>query len=318
MRRVLTLTIVILIVSLAINIKLLDRINIANEIVKSEENFREDVKRYPLLSPRIMREAHPDFIFNFLDLRTKIHQQLDPLGDDIALYFEYLPNGTSINVNAGSDFFAASLFKLPVVMAYFRHKERVGNKPEMKVKLTREMIDNRFGDLWKKGEGYEIGLDEAARLALVYSDNTAAEALAPAITQEDFDDVYEGLDIDLQIASSGAVMTVRNYSSILKALYYSAVLTKVDSQEILSHLTHSPFNDKLAAGVPKDVVVAHKIGVIDEQSYRDCGIIYVPSRPYILCMISNGTEKQAQERISIISKLVFDYVSSAKSIPLAQ
>ncbi len=313
MRRSFVLVVVILILSIVINIYLFSKRNIAGEIIKSEERFQNDVQTYQFLSPRIFRETHPDFIFNFLDLRAALHLKLDPLGDDFGMYFEYLPNGTSININAGNEFIAASLFKLPVVMAYYRHKERAGEK-DRKVKLTKEMLDNRFGDLWMKGEGYEISLNEAARMALVKSDNTAAEALGAVITQQDFDDVYEGLDIDLQIASSGAVMTARNYSSILKSLYYSAVLTKEDSEEILNYLTQSEFNDKLVAGIPSGVTVAHKIGVIDGASYRDCGIVYVPSRVYILCMISQGTEQQARDRMSSVSKMVYDYVSSAKSL----
>lgn len=313
MRRLFVLGVILFAVSLLTNIYLLGRRNIADQVVKSEERFRADTKTYEFLSPRIFRDVHPDFIFNFLQLRADLHKRLDPLGDNFGMYFEYLPTGTSININAGSEFYAASLFKLPVVMAYYRHKERTGEK-NLKVKLTKEMLDNRFGDLWMKGVGYEISLDEAVKLALIKSDNTAAEALAPAITQEDFDDVYEGLDIDLQIASEGAVMTARNYSSILKALYYSAVLTKADSQEILSYLTQSEFDDKLRAGIPTDIKVAHKIGVIDNQSYRDCGIVYVPGRSYILCMISNGTEDEARERMKSVSKMIYDYVSSAKSV----
>lgn len=111
-------------------------------------------------------------------------------------------------------------------MAYFRHKEKSNSKNDMKVNLTEEMIDDRFGDLWTKGAGYEISLDEAAKLTLTKSDNTAANALIKAIDQEDFDDVYQGLDIDIQVASQGAIMTAKNYSSILKALYFSAVLQK--------------------------------------------------------------------------------------------
>lgn len=275
--------------------------------------FQSLVARYPLLSPRILRDNHSDFIFNFLDLRTKLHAKLDALNNDFALYFEYLPTGISININSTNDFYAASLFKLPVVMAYFKHKERVNSTEDIKVKLTAEMLDNRYGELWKKGVGYEIGMDEAAKLALTKSDNTAAEALAPIITQPDFDDVYQGLDININIASQGAILNVRNYSSILKALYFASVLTRDDSQKILSYLSMTDFNDKLVAGIPNGVTVAHKIGVIDPDSYRDCGIVYVPNRPYILCMISHGTEKQAQQRMKEVSRMVYDYVATAKS-----
>ena len=284
-----------------------------NKSGESARNYNSSIVQYPLLSPRILRDTRSDFIFNFLELRKNLHSVLDPLQDKFALYFEYLPTGTSISINSSNEFYAASLFKLPVVMAYFRHKERLHTTTEQKIKLTPEMIDSRFGDLWQKGVGYEIGMDEAAELALTKSDNTAAEALGPAITQEDFDDVYQGLDINIQIASQGAIMTAKNYSSVLKALYFSAVLTKDDSQKILTYLTKTDFNDKLVAGIPTGVTIAHKIGVIDKNAYRDCGIIYVPNRPYILCMVSTGTEDEARIRMSQVSKLIYTYVVGAKS-----
>ncbi len=283
------------------------------EQAKSQKNYQNALKKYPLLSPHTLQDIHGDFLLNFLDLRSKLHQMVDPLGDNIELYFEYLPTGTSIGINSNNNFFAASLFKLPVVMAYYRHKEQMPPNSDYKVRLTNDMLDNRFGDLWQKGVGYEIDLDEASRLALEKSDNTAAKALGSVITQDDFNDVYLGVDVDLQIASEGAVMTVKKYASILKALYYSAVLTRDDSETILGYLSHSDFNDKLVSGIPKEVVVAHKIGVIDQQSYMDCGIVYVPYRPYMLCMVSEGTEEAARQRMSSISKTIYDYVVNAKS-----
>ncbi len=315
MRRIILVILVILfVVSLIFNGYLWQENSRKDTLVEYDTAFHAALKRYPLLSPRILRDTHPDFILNFLDLRTNLHKKLDSLGDKFSMYFEYLPTGNSIGINANNEFYAASLFKLPVVMAYFRRKELTNTKEDVKVKLTKEMLDSRFGDLWQKGEGYEIGLDEAVQLALEKSDNTAAEALGAAITQDAFNDVYEAIDIPLQITNNGAVMTAKNYSSILKALYFSAVLTKEDSSKTLDYLTHSEFNDKLIAGLPKDITVAHKIGVIDEKSYMDCGIVYIPSRPYILCMVSSGTEDDARSRMSSTSKMIYDFVSNAKSL----
>lgn len=263
MRRILLIVLAsILVLSLTANIYLLSSSK-SSRAQRNQPRFQKAIKEYPLLSPRVLVNNRADVILNFLSLRNSLHQKVDPLKDNFALYFEYLPTGTSIGINSSSEFYAASLFKLPVVMAYFRRKELTHETRDIKVRLTKQMLDNRFGDLWQKGEGYEIGLDEAAQLALEKSDNTAAEALGAFITQDAFDDVYEGIDIDLEITSSGAVMTAKNYSSILKALYFSAVLTKEDSQKILSYLTKSEFNDKLVAGIPGGVTVAHKIGVID-------------------------------------------------------
>jgi beta-lactamase class A len=286
------------------------------QTVSQEKNrFTQLEKTHPLLSKRILADFPQDILINFLPLRSKLQQTTKPYGDSFALYFEYLPTGTSIGINEKSEFIAASLFKLPIVMAYYRHKERLKDEHDPTVTLSSDMLDDRFGDLWKKGEGYSINLGDAVEMALKESDNTAVRALVPELSKTDFDNVYEGLDIDLKINNDGALMTAKHYGSILKALYFSAVLTKDHSQEILNHLTQTKFRDKLPAGIPEEIPVAHKIGVIEEpeyEAYMDCGIVYVPRRPYLLCMISKSDDKTARERMSLISKIIYEHVSSQK------
>lgn len=280
--------------------------------ISQSKNFSREQEKYPLLSKRILQEFPQDVLVNFLDLRNQLRQQAASFGDSFGFYFEYLPTGTSININGTNEFHAASLFKLPVVMAYYHSRERFNSKDDPEITLTKEMIDNQFGDLWKKGPGYKLKTSEAVRLALTESDNTAARSLVPLIDKSDFEAVYQGLDIDLQSDNEGAILSAKSYSSILKALYFSAALDKDSSEEILDTLTKTKFPDKLAAGVPTDVLVSHKIGDYNDdqgnEAFMDCGIVYVPRRPYILCMLSVGNEQIARERMQAISKTIYSYI----------
>lgn len=284
-------------------------------VLKNENHFAQLQEKYPYLSKRILMEFPQDILINFLPLRKKIKETTRSYGKSFAVYFEYLPTGTSIGINEKDEFIAASLFKLPVVMAYYRHKEQAHNDADPTIKLKKDMLDKRFGDLWQKGEGYEINLKDAVRTTLEKSDNTAARALVPQIAQEDFADVYQGLDIDLKVKDQGALLSAKQYASILKALFYSAVLTKDHSQEILSYMTQTDFHDKLPAGIPDNVSVAHKIGVVELENYEaylDCGIVYLPRRPYVLCMISQSDEETARIRMKNMSKVVYEYVAGVK------
>ena len=64
------------------------------------------------------------------------------------------------------------------------------------------------------------------------------------------------------------------------------------------------------AGLPKDIGVSHKIGTDDpDMTYRDCGIVYVPERNYILCLGSSGASQLvANNFMSEISKAAYDFV----------
>jgi beta-lactamase class A len=266
-------------------------------------------QKYPFVSQQVLEGDGDDIIVNFLPLRQQLHQIIDPYQNDFAMYFEYLPSGTSIGINRTDEFTAASLLKIPVVMAYYNRKENLGIKDDQMVEIQPNELNNKYGDLYKKGAGYKLTLDDAVKLAITESDNTASLVIADHITNSDYKNVYDGLDIPLTVKDNTPVITANDYTDILKSLFYSSILSPEDSQKILSIMTQTKFHDMLPAGVPSTIPVAHKIGLIDNQIYQDCGIVYAPKRPYALCMISKSDRKTAQARMSNVSKVIYNYVS---------
>jgi len=269
--------------------------------------------QYPYLSKRILQEHVNDYLINFLLLRRELHKAIKPYQSDFAMYFEYLPTGSSININEKVEFSAASLIKVPIVMAYYHYKERTGITSDPTVVIEAEHIDDGDGELWKKGPGTKINLGEAVKLVLIESDNTAAIVIARNIPHQDFEAVYEGLDVDLYEEGNEVIITAKQYSSILKALYFSSVLSKESSNYILSLLATKTPRDKITLGVPSKIKIANKTGILAEALYQDCGIIYVPKRPYLLCLISRSDEKGATRRMKEISAIIYDYVSGANT-----
>lgn len=306
--------IVALLFSVALNISGIAYFVLTQNSVNSDQSFEALQAKYPLVSKRILQDPPIDIIVNFLTLRKNLKTETDPFGSTFGVYFEYLPTGTSIGVNATDEFHAASLFKTPIVMAYYHTRERLNITDNPTLSLTSESIDSQFGNLWQKGVGYRLKASDAVKLALEESDNTAAKLLVPLIGSVDFEAVYQGLDIDLTVDKDGAILTPKSYASIFKALYFSSVLSKDSSQEILNYLSKSKFPDKLAAGVPPNITIAHKIGdFVDKdgnEAFTDCGIIYYPRRPYLVCMVSKTDEQTARTRMQDISKMIYDYISS--------
>ena len=65
------------------------------------------------------------------------------------------------------------------------------------------------------------------------------------------------------------------------------------SEKALGLLQKSEFHKGLVAGVPSGTIVAHKFGerdglTIGEKQLHDCGIIYYPGNPYLLCVMTRG------------------------------
>src|SRR5882757_8053655 len=98
--------------------------------------------KYPLLSGRAINPNGVNaLIVNFLPLRKQVHKIVDPYGSSFAVYFEYIPTGTTIGVNEDRNFTAESLLKVPVVMAYYHKKEVMGIKTDPTVAITQSELN---------------------------------------------------------------------------------------------------------------------------------------------------------------------------------
>lgn len=305
----------LLAVSLIFNIFFLNRPEERKEnTVGAEDNFNSLKERFPLLAQRILLEEPNDVLINFLPLRVKLRELTKDYGFSFAFYFEYLPTGTSIGVNEKEDFVGASLIKLPIVIAFYHQQQRQGiDLINKKVAIIKEDLDKDFGSLWTAGEGAEITLGTAAKTALIESDNTAANILARNVLRQDFDEVYEGLDIDIKSGQDTTFVSSKGYSSILKALYFSAILNKENSQKVLELLSQSHAEDKLRKPLPDDIVVANKFGIYKNEGFQDCGIVYLPKRNYLLCMMSKTDEEEAGKRMEVVSKAIYDFLKKTNS-----
>lgn len=272
----------------------------------------ELANKYPLLSKRIFMESQNDFLIHFVPLRNAMNNYVTKQKEEIGVYFEYLPTGTSIGVNDRLEVRFASLIKIPVVMAAYKQIEQGNLSLHNSIVIQEENIHKGFGSLWKKGAGTTITLEEAIRLSLVESDNTALRAITSQLPLGAIEDVFNNLDITVDSGDGYPIISPKNYSSILRSLYLSSYLDRKDSYAILEYLTKTPFADMIDAGVPDDITVAHKIGVFDPLGiFSDCGIVYVPNRPYIICVMVKSDQATATKHMQLLSKMIYGFVSQA-------
>jgi beta-lactamase class A len=267
---------------------------------------------YPLLAKRIFIEDPNDTIINFVPLRRALEEKFAALTVPYSFSFEYIPTGTTIRIGDDKELVGASLLKLPVVMDLYRAAELGKVDLDQTVTIQPNELNDQFGDLWKRGAGAKLKLREAAKLALVQSDNTAiliVQHHIPADMSAD-DQALSAVDADYNATADQVTISSKSFSSILKCLYFTCYLNRDDSQEILSDLSGSDFDTQITAPIPQDVVVAHKIGVqFDKLTESDCGIFYVPKRPYLLCMMVGLPTDQANQFMSDVSSTVYKAVT---------
>jgi beta-lactamase class A len=278
-------------------------------------------EKYNLLSKRLFVENQNDIIVNLAPLRSQINDYLSKQGYKYSFYLEYLPSGTSIRAGDSTELVGASLMKLPVIMDIYKAADENKINLDDKIRLNDQTLSSGFGTLYQEGVGREITYREAVKLALTESDNTAARALLLETEKYNSpkDRALNFLDVDFNETEMSEQPTIlisaRSYSSFLQCLYLSCFNSYESSQEILQYMTESDFHTRIEAGVEdKSIKIAHKIGTFSEQSSSDCGIVYVPRRPYSFCLMINSTDMKIDDVIAEVSKMTYEYIKNTNVI----
>ncbi len=259
---------------------------------------------------------------------------------DAAVYYRDLRAGPVFGINETAPYAPASLLKLPLALLYLAKEDEnpgfLRKQPMLKYTLPSEEGRNVPGrplsslnlgqafpppDEILPGKPYQI--EDLLRRLLAYSDNRANDLLAEHVLQglggeQEFVQVYRDLGMIDSESLGDETITVRSYSSIFRLLYNANYVSAELSEKALSWLAESSFTEGLVAGVPKGLSVSHKFGERELstqkiQQLHDCGIVFFPSNPYLLCIMTKGKDvHQLAGVIADISRFVYEEVDSRR------
>jgi beta-lactamase class A len=248
---------------------------------------------------------------------------------EASVYFRDLEAGPTLGIRENEDFSPASLLKLPFVLAYFRYEEERGGFVNQSLVYQGEAqvaADTIYSQIEKPpslelGKNYSV--EELMQRAITFSDNQSHFLLGEKFTATVPDGVTEILRTfqDLGIidprSPTEEVVSVRNYALLFRALYFVSYLNPAHSEQVLSWMAASTYNKGLEAGVPAGVKIAHKFGERELEGglkqLHDCGIVYYPDNPYVLCIMTKGTDwDEMAAVIGEISRRVYEEVDSRR------
>jgi len=239
----------------------------------------------------------------------------------ISVYFRDLNNGPWLGINEKEDFSPASLIKVPLLITYYKEAEK--NPDILKQSLTYTPIKIDKQDILPSvtltpNQSYTV--DELIRNMIVYSDNTAYELLLNNIDNRLLVDTYTNLGINLDKAfldPSGNILSVKSYAAFFRILYNGSYLNNEMSEKALALLSQVQYRDGLVKGINNpNVLISHKFGErtytdTGEKQLHDCGIVYLPQKPYLICIMTRGKDfSQLSAAIAQISKTVYQELSS--------
>lgn len=237
-----------------------------------------------------------------------------------SVYLRDLNNGPWVGINEKDEFSPASLIKVPLLIAYLKQAEE--NPSLLEIPLTINNIDaykdQNLIPSTLLGLGQQYKTIDLLRQMIVYSDNVAYEALNANFSGPDLIGTYQdfGIDISKGLSDpSGNILSVKDYASFFRILFNASYLSEKNSELALEILTQSKYEDGLRAGVPSNIAIAHKFGerrylLTSETQLHDCGIVYLPENPYLLCVMTKGTDfNLLTSVIAEISRIVYLNVS---------
>jgi beta-lactamase class A len=233
----------------------------------------------------------------------------------ISLYYRDLSNGPWFGIDENEKFFSASLLKVPIMMALFKYSENV-NPSYLDKKILYKGIESEISSYFFSKEtlvlNNEYKISDLMEKMIINSDNKAKDLILTDLDMSFYNKVYEDLGIENPFFNQNDnKISAREISSFFRILYNSTYLSNYNSEKSLKILSKTNFDKGLKRGIG-NTKIAHKfgersyIGSVITKQLHDCGIIYIPNKPYILCIMTEGNDfNKLSDSIANISEIAY-------------
>jgi beta-lactamase class A len=215
---------------------------------------------------------------------NEIEAQLRKEADKPKLHagiFAYEPaTGKYVDVDGHQSIAAASIIKLPVLIALMQEMDKGTLKPSDKVYVTKDLIGGGSGILQWRTPGTQLTLGEATELMIKISDNTATNIVVNALGGMD--------NVNQRFAKMNLHQTrINNWLPDLGGTNRTSpyeltyLLSRVDQGELISKegrhwayqlMEHVKTRSLLPVGLMPGATIAHKTGDIGSM-VGDAGIV---------------------------------------------
>ena len=227
-----------------------------------------------------------------------------------------------IVINPNEIYTPGSLYKVPLMMAYYKLAEEDPAILSQELYYTGEQnldVGENVKSPVQLTPGKSYSIEALIEHMIRYSDNNADQLLLKNLLatgkRAALTDIFNDLNITFgSLSTNTDLLTSQKYTLFLRVLYNATYLDRTYSEKALALMSQSDFTQGIAASVPNSVQISHKFGdanIVSSGSLvgvelHDCGIVYVPGHPYILCVMSKGTNLSELEAVlSTVSALIY-------------
>lgn len=269
---------------------------------------RMDGYRYikPLVYVDYRCESH-----RLLPIKHRLQGIIDRNGREgakISVYVRELSSGDFLCVNENERYANQNLVKLPLLMAYLKKIE------DAKLDLTDKVsLPSRSENDKQSPSAAPQSYKDLLSRMIVEDDSLATKTLFKNLDTASWYKLLSDLSLERPISSvtdANIVLSVKDYSVFLRALYNAGFLSIKFSEYAIELLERSNHRGQIGKGLPpeqKFVNLSSK-GLSDElKSISETSIIYAGSSSYLLTIIAQGpkNEQSLDMLVNEISKEVY-------------
>ncbi|MGE3858216.1 MAG: serine hydrolase, partial [Dehalococcoidia bacterium] len=225
------------------------------------------------------------------------------------VYVKRLTDNTGASVNQDQVFRTASIFKLYVMWEAVRQESLDVLSFDQQMEVTPYYAAFQLGPERVRA-GDSVTVAEALHLMMSVSDTPTAVLLQDTVGWRNINESMRALgigDSGLFYPESGPLATARDLGVLLEVIERGGVQTPEAHELMRALLLSETIDNGLRSGVPAEVPVAHKTGLLADVRH-DAGIVYLEGSPYVIVVLS---EREAStNRIPAISRAVYEYYAA--------
>jgi len=269
--------------------------------------FFQKIKKTPekITSPLVITGGKEVKKFDPTSVLEEIKNLTSQLLGTYGVYVYRFEDGKEYGLQQNEIFPAASLMKLPVILTLYQEAEAGKINLEEEYKLLEKDKRGGAGVLQSRPAGEVYTYRKLAELMGQYSDNTANNVLVKILGPEKIQQTIDSLGMK-KTNFAEYETTPQDIGLFFRKLYEGGVVISQHKEEILKFLTKTGFEDRIPAGIPKEVRVAHKIGT-EIGVFSDAGIVF-SQKPFVLVIMSReAKESEAKEALPKIAKVIWEW-----------
>lgn len=252
------------------------------------------------------------------ELERIVLTSLENTRGNYGIAIKNLKSGESYYLNEHISYDTASLYKLWVMAETFRQikngmlKENGILSEDVKTLNEKHKISSESAELT---EGtITLSVNDALTKMIADSDNYAALLLSAKIRLSKVASFLKtnGFNESTVGTIDPPITTAYDIALFFEKLYNMRLVNKEYSNKMIQLLKEQRLNNKISKLLPKNIIIAHKTGELDEYTH-DSGIVYTQNGDYIIVVLSkSSTPDLAENQIANISEAVFNYFQNNK------